>query len=138
MRRTWEIGAHTFPIVWVLFSIRFIFFSVLYKMRNTWVSPSVSPNMGKCSEIHRIGRIQEIGTHFFPDVWTLFLHRFPSYGILYHMGNAWFFPTISNSTGKCSKINPVSFLVVFPQYYCVYLLQNLLIFKKKKQKKKIR
>ena len=53
MRRTWEIAAHTFPIVWVLFSIRFTFFSILYNMRNTWVSPSVSCSMGKCSEIHR-------------------------------------------------------------------------------------
>ena len=53
--------------------------------------------------------------------------RFRSYGILYHMGNAWFFPSISNSTGKCSKIHPVNFLVVFPQYYCFYLFQNLLI-----------
>ena len=39
--------------------------------------------------------------------------RFPSYGILYHMENAWFFSSISNSTEKCSKIHPVS----FPQYY---------------------
>ena len=38
--------------------------------------------------------------------------RFPSYGILYHMENAWFFSSISNSTEKCSKIHPVSFLVV--------------------------
>ena len=53
--------------------------------------------------------------------------RFRSYGILYHMRNAWFFPSIFNSTGKCSKIHPVSFLVVFPQYYCFYLFRNLLI-----------
>ena len=46
--------------------------------------------------------------------------RFRSYGILYHMRNAWFFLSISNSTGKCSKIHPVNFLVVFPQYYCFY------------------
>ena len=52
---------------------------------------------------------------------------FPSYGILYHMGNAWFFPSISNSRGKWSKIHPVSFLAVFPQYYCFYLFRNLLI-----------
>ena len=53
--------------------------------------------------------------------------RFQSYGILYHMRNAWFFPSIFNGTGKCSKIHPVSFLVVFPQYYCFYLFRNLLI-----------
>ena len=27
-----EIGAHTFPIVWVLFSIRFTFYGILYNM----------------------------------------------------------------------------------------------------------
>ena len=39
--------------------------------------------------------------------------RLPSYRILYHMENAWFSSSISNSTEKCSKIHPVSFLVVF-------------------------
>ena len=53
--------------------------------------------------------------------------KFPSYGILYHMGNAWFFPSISNSMGKCCKIHPVSFLFVSLQYNCFYLFQNLLI-----------
>ena len=53
--------------------------------------------------------------------------RFPSYGILHQMGNAWFFPSIFNSTGKCSRFHPVSFLVVYPQYYCFYFFQNLLI-----------
>ena len=53
--------------------------------------------------------------------------RLSSYGILSHMGNAWFFPSISNSTGKCSKIHHVSFLVDFPQHYCFYLFQNLFI-----------
>ena len=29
--------------------------------------------------------------------------RFPSDGILHHMGNAWVSPSIFHSTGKCSK-----------------------------------
>ena len=53
--------------------------------------------------------------------------RFASYGKLYHMGNAWLFPSVSNSTGKCSKIHPVSPQVVFPQYYYFYLFQDLVI-----------
>ena len=38
---------------------------------------------------------------YFPSI------RFLSYGILYHMGNAWLFPSISDSTGNCSKIHPM-------------------------------
>ena len=64
MWRTWEIGTHTFPRVWVLFSIIFTFYGVLYHMWNTWVSSSISHSMRKCSEIHRIERAWEIGTHF--------------------------------------------------------------------------
>ena len=56
MWRTWEIGTHTFPIVWVLFSSRFTFYGIIYNMWNTWVFPSVSHSMGKCNEIHRCGR----------------------------------------------------------------------------------
>ena len=33
------------------------------------------------------------------------------------------------------KIHPVSSLVVFPQYYCFYLFQNLLIPQQKKTEK---
>ena len=51
--------------------------------------------------------------------------RLPSYGMLYHMRNAWLFPSISNSMGKCRKIHLVSSQVVFPQYYCFYFFQNL-------------
>ena len=53
--------------------------------------------------------------------------RFPSYGILYHMGNTWLFPSISISTRKCRKIHPVSSQVVFPQYYFFYLFQNVVV-----------
>ena len=50
-----------------------------------------------------------------------------SYGILYHMGNAWLFSSISNSMGKCNKIHLVSSKFVFPQYDLFYLFQNLVI-----------
>ena len=39
----------------------------------------------------------------FPYYGWFFPTRFPSYGILLHMGNAWVSPSISQSTGKCNK-----------------------------------
>ena len=64
--------------------------------------------------------------------------RFPSYGILYHMGNASLLPSISNSTGKCSKIHLVSSQVVFPPFNFFCLFQNLVIHGKNKLKKPIK
>ena len=42
--------------------------------------------------------------------------RFLSYDILYHVRNAQLSPSISNSTGKFSKIHPVTSPAVFQQY----------------------
>ena len=71
------------------FLIRFTPYGILYNLWNTWeigkLVPIFSPKYGYFSSL-----------------------KFPSYGILYHMGNVWLFPSISNSTGKCSKIHPVS------------------------------
>ena len=39
----------------------------------------------------------------FPYYECFFPIRFPSYGILHHMGNAWVFATIFYSTRKCNK-----------------------------------
>ena len=78
-------------------------------MGNAQVSLSVSHSIGKCSEIHQIERAWEIDTHTFPKVSVFFSMRFPSYGISYHMENAWLFPLISHSinsrhAGTKSKI----------------------------------
>ena len=106
-KRDWEIGTHTFPIIWVIsFSIRF----PSYVKRHHLV-PILSPKHGCFSSI-----------------------RLQSYGILYHMGNTQFSPSVSDSTGKCSKIHLVSTQVVFLQYYFFYLLENLVINSKNKQK----
>ena len=43
MWRTWEIGTHTFSIVWVLFSIRFSSYGILHRMENAWVFLSHFP-----------------------------------------------------------------------------------------------
>ena len=73
-------------------------------MGNDRVFPSISHSMGKCNKTHRMGRSREIGNHTFPIVWVLFFPiLFPSYGVLDYMGNAWVFPSISDSTGKCNK-----------------------------------
>lgn len=106
-KRDWDIGSHTFPIIWVIsFSIRF----PSYAKRHLLV-PILSPKHGCFSSI-----------------------RFQSYVILYHMGNTQFSPSVSDSTGKCSKIHLVSTQVVFLQYCFFYLLENLVISSKNKQK----
>ena len=133
MGRIWEIVAHTFPVVWVLFSITFPSCGIFHHMRNAWVSTSMSHSMGNCNEIHRIGRVWETGTHTFCKVWVLFFHQIPILVMLYHMKNAWLFPSISN--GKCSKTHPHSSQVVFPRYSFFYLFQNLMIPWKNKQRK---
>ena len=40
MRRNWEIGTHTFPIVWVLFFIRLPSYVIFHHMGNAWVFSS--------------------------------------------------------------------------------------------------
>ena len=42
IERAWEIGNHTFPKVWVLFSIRFPSYVISYPMENAWLFPSIS------------------------------------------------------------------------------------------------
>ena len=81
-------------------------------------------NAAKSIELRQPGKLVPIA---FPKYEYFSSIRFPSYGILYHMGNAWLFPSISNSTEKCSKIHPVSSQVAFPRYYCFYLFQNRVI-----------
>ena len=44
-----------------------------------------------------------VGGHFCPTYIYFSSIRFTSYGILYLMGNAWLFPSISNSTGNAAK-----------------------------------
>ena len=64
-----EPGTHTFPTVWVLFSIRFPSYGVLHHMGNAWV---FSSNFPQHSETHRMGNTQEIGSHTFSIKWVLF------------------------------------------------------------------
>ena len=66
-----------FPQYGCFFPIRFTFYGILHNMENAWISPSISHTMGKCSEIHQIGRAWEIGTNFFPKLWTPFFYQVP-------------------------------------------------------------
>ena len=80
MGRTCKIGTQTFP-QYGCFSSHWKtlvnFFGKLHHLGNKWVSPSSCHSIGKCSEIHRIGRACEIGTHTFPKAWLLFFHQIP-------------------------------------------------------------
>ena len=98
MGRTWEIGNHTFPIVWVFFPILFPSYDILHHMGNAWVFPSISHNTGKCNKTHCMGKTWEIGNHTFPIVWVLFSHPIP---ILWY----------TSSYGKC-----MGFPINFPQH----------------------
>ena len=64
---------------------------------------STSHSTGKCNKVHCIRKVWEIDTNIFSLVSKLFSHRFPSYGTLHHMRNAWDSPSISHSTGKCNE-----------------------------------
>ena len=80
-----------------------------------WENPAKSIGLG---EPKKLAPIFSLTYGHFSSI------RFPSYGILYHMGNAWFFPAISNSTGKCSKIhlqawNFSAFLWISYNNFCV-------------------
>ena len=174
MGRTWEIGTHTFPIVWVVFShqIRIVWYTSWYgkcmgfpisfpqyrKMQQnpssrenlgnwysyfshsidavfpldshfmvyfiTWevhvfshqfpitrentAKPSNGESLGNWFPVifykaHCMQRTCVIGSHTFPKVWVIFSIRFPSYGTLHHLGNAWVSPSTSQTTGKCNK-----------------------------------
>ena len=50
--RNWEIGTHTFPIVWMVFPIRFPSYCILHPMGNAWVFSSDSHSMGNSSKTH--------------------------------------------------------------------------------------
>ena len=72
MRRTWEIGTRTFPIVQVLFSHSIPILWYLHYVGNAWVFPSICHSSKNSNKTHRMGRTRETGTHTFPIVWVLF------------------------------------------------------------------
>ena len=103
MGKTWEIGNHTFPIAWVLFSHPIPILSYTSSYGKCMGFPTISQSTGKCNKIHHMGRIWEIGTQIFSIVWVLFSLLIPILWYTYYMGNAWVLPTISHSTKKSNK-----------------------------------
>ena len=72
-------------------------------MENACVFSSVSYNMGKDSQTHRMGKSWEIGLHTFSIKWVGFFIRSPFCRILQHMENAWAFSSVSHSMEKDRK-----------------------------------
>ena len=97
MWRTWKIGTHTFPIVWVLFfpldSLSMVYFITceIHGFSNQF--PIALENAVKSINLGEPGKLVPIFSlpyGYFSSI------RFPFYGIrCYHMGNAWFFPSKS-------------------------------------------
>ena len=79
----------------------------------------IFPYHGKNSKTTRMKKAWEISSHTFSIVWLLFTIRFPSCGILHHMGNAWVSPSISQPNplyrGKPGKL----VLIFFPFSHCM-------------------
>ena len=112
--KVWGIGYHNISIKWVVFSITFPSYVILHDMGNSWVFSSISRSTRKGSKIHQIGKMREINSRknptkpnvceepgklvliFSPTYGYFSSIRFPSFGILYHMENAWLLPSISN------------------------------------------
>ena len=80
---------------------------MLHHTVNAWSFSSISYSIKKYSKTHPLGTAWElVSTHFqnygwFSSIW------FPSCGMLYCMGNAWLFQSISHSMGKCSKAHTI-------------------------------
>ena len=77
-----------------------------------WYTSSYGKCMGFLIRFPQPEKIQQnpskacdIGLYTFSIVWVLFSIIFPSCSILHHMGMTWVSPSISHSTGKCSKIH---------------------------------
>ena len=84
MWRTWEIGTHIFPIIWVYFPLDShpMVYLITWKMHG--FSHQISHSITKISETHRMGKPWEIGSHTFFIKWVSF---FPldSHPMLYFM-----------------------------------------------------
>ena len=55
-----EVVTHTFPIVKVVFSIRFPSCGILYQMRNAWVSSSISHSMERAGNSMKLEKPEKL------------------------------------------------------------------------------
>ena len=103
----------------------------------------ISHSIRKISKTHRMGKPWEISSHISFIKWVFFSIRFPSCGILHHLGNTWIFSANFHSMGKDRKAyqmrraweirsreNPTKpivcgeprklVLILFPEYGCFF------------------
>ena len=66
--------------------------------------PLAWENAVKSIKLEELGKLVPIPPP--PTYWYFSSIRFPFYGILYHMGNTWFFSSISNSMGENASKQP--------------------------------
>ena len=85
-----------FPQYGCFFRIRFPSYGVPHRIKNTWVSLSISHSTGRCNKTHRMRRTWKISAHNFPILQLHFFHQIP---ILWY----------TSSHGKC-----MCFLINFP------------------------
>ena len=98
---TWEIGNHTFPIVWVLFSHLMVYASSYGKCMGFFIT---FPQYGKMQQ--KPSYAEDLGNwySYFPHSMGAFFPFDSQRGILHYMGNTWVFPLISHN-GKIQQ-NP--------------------------------
>ena len=74
-------------IIWEMHGFPHKFSTVQEMQQNPWCGES----------------LQNWCSYFFPKYGCVFSIRFPSYGILHQMRNAWVSPSIFHSAGKCNE-----------------------------------
>ena len=115
MWRTWEIGTHTFPIVWVLFfpldSHSMVYFVICkihgfpFQFPIAWENALKSIELG---EPRKLIPIFSLTYGYFSSI------RFPFYGIFcYHRGNSWFFPSKSSLRALWLFFHSITFSTCF-------------------------
>ena len=115
-----------FPQYGCFFFIRFPSYGILQHMGNAWVSHKFPTVWKNATKLVVWGKSGKSITILFPQHGCFFPIRFPSYGMLYHMGNAWVSPLILHSTGKCNKthrmgrtweIGPHTFPILWEHFF---------------------
>ena len=82
-------------------------YGILHTMGNDWYSLQYSIVWEYVAKSILWGESGKLIAIFFPKYQWFSTIRSPSYGMLYRMGNAWVFPSISHSMGKSSKAHPM-------------------------------
>ena len=112
-RRTWETEnpGESLRNVYAYFSqsmgASIVSYGILHTMGNDWCSLQYSIVWEYVAKSILWGESRKLIAIFFPKCQWFSSIRSPSYGMLYRLGNAWVFPSISHSMGKSSKTHPM-------------------------------